>query len=97
MLGLQTGRSLLENTAHRIERAKDHDSISGLCRIDCGLQCLLGIGMQAGRHLAAPSGHDLQGVPFLLQSSSALGAASDLNDQIAIWVNEGGAGGEVDR
>jgi hypothetical protein len=31
------------------------------------------------------------------EPSSALGAAFDLNDQIAIWVNEGGAGGEVDR
>jgi hypothetical protein len=37
VLGMQLGDALLQNAAHRIERTKDQDSISGACSQDGGV------------------------------------------------------------
>ena len=63
----------MQDAPHGVEGAKDHDSISGPCRSDGGLQRQLGTGECTGTHVAPPTCHHLQRVPFGNQLRTGFG------------------------
>ena len=72
MFGVQAGCSVDQHPTHRIERAKDHNSISGVCGSHRRLQGLQRVGMQAGRDVPATARHHMDSIPLLLQHGSRL-------------------------
>ena len=73
MFGVKAGNAVFENTTHREERSKDHDSISRVCGSHSRCQGLLRIREGGGADLTSATGHHLQRVPLGLQPCGLLG------------------------